>query len=57
MGIVIGLTPFRLGWRQQIYAAFLIKAGAAVLSINACIVRVFGLSLGMSKDQDGGKLL
>ncbi|WP_034550938.1 N-acetylglucosamine-specific PTS transporter subunit IIBC [Carnobacterium funditum] len=55
MGIGYWIDPS--GWGgDNIYAAFLIKAGAAVID-NLPVLFAVGLSLGMSKDKDGAAAL
>ncbi|QGN31446.1 N-acetylglucosamine-specific PTS transporter subunit IIBC [Enterococcus casseliflavus] len=55
MGIGYWIDPS--GWGgESVYAAFLIKAGSAVID-NLPVLFAVGLSLGMSKDKDGAAAL
>ncbi|QQP70756.1 PTS transporter subunit EIIBC [Carnobacterium sp. CS13] len=55
MGIGYWIDPS--GWGgENVYAAFLIKAGSAVID-NLPVLFAVGLSLGMSKDKDGAAAL
>lgn len=55
MGIGYWIDPS--GWGgESVYAAFLIKAGSAIID-NLPVLFAVGLSLGMSKDKDGAAAL